>query len=62
MNEDLLLIKKLESMRALHADLDNKIDHESLDEFTKQRLKRERLQVKEQIIRLEQVVYPDIIA
>ncbi len=62
MNEDLLLIKRLESLRVEHAELDNKIDNEPLDEFTRQRMKRERLRLREEITRLEQVVYPDIIA
>lgn len=62
MNEDLLLIKKLESMRAQHRDLDDKIKTNGLDEFTRQRLKRTKLQLRDEINKLEQVVYPDIIA
>lgn len=62
MNEDLLLIKRLESLRVQHKQLDDKIDHEALDEFSRQRLKRERLKVREEIAKLERVVYPDIIA
>lgn len=62
MNEDLLLIKKLESMRAQHRELDSKIQINGLDEFTRQRLKRTKLQLRDEIIKLEQVVYPDITA
>jgi hypothetical protein len=62
MNEDLILIKRLEYLRSEHQALDNRIDHEALDEFTKQRLKRERLILNDQIHRLEHMIYPDIIA
>ena len=62
MNEDLVLIKRLEALRAQHKQLDDRIDHETLDEFTRQRLKRERLKVHDQILEIERVVYPDIIA
>lgn len=62
MNEDLMLIKRLESLRAQHKQLDDKIDHDTHDEFTRQRLKRERLRVHDQILEIERVVYPDIIA
>lgn len=62
MNEDLLLIKQLESLHAQHKALDDKIDHEPLDDFTRQRLKKERLNLRTQISQIEQVVYPDIIA
>lgn len=62
MNEDLMLFKRLESLRLQHKELDDKIDHEVLDEFTRQRLKRERLRLHDQIMQIELVVYPDIIA
>jgi hypothetical protein len=62
MNEDLMLIKQLESLRAQHKQVDDRIDHEALDEFTRQRLKRERLHLREKISELERTVYPDIIA
>lgn len=62
MNEDLLLIKKLESMRAQHRQLDEKISVNGLDEFTRQRLKKTKLQLRDEIIKLEQEIYPDIIA
>jgi hypothetical protein len=62
MNEDLVLIKRLESLRAQHKQIDDRIDHESLDPFTTQRLKRERLAVRTEINKIEQIVYPDIIA
>jgi len=63
MNEELLLIKRLDMLRAEHDLLDSQIDHDpSIDEFTRQRLKRKRLQLRDEISRLEQIVYPDIIA
>jgi hypothetical protein len=62
MNEDLLLIKRLESLRQQHRELDDKIMHNGLDEFTRQRLKKTKLQLRDEIIKIEQVVYPDIIA
>jgi len=62
MNEDLLLIKRLETMREQHRELDDKIKLNGIDEFSKQRFKKMKLQLRDEIIRLEQLVYPDIIA
>jgi hypothetical protein len=62
MNEDLLLIKRLESLRADHRDLDQTIKDPKLDEFTRTRLKKQKLMLHDEIYKLEQVVYPDIIA
>jgi hypothetical protein len=62
MNEDLLLLKRLEALRLQHRDLDDKIQMNGLDEFSKQRFKKMKLQLRDEIIRIEQQVYPDIIA
>lgn len=62
MNEDLLLIKRLESLRAQHRDLDEKIKVNGLDEFTRKRLQKMKLEMKDQIVKIERIVYPDIIA
>ena len=62
MNEDLLLLKRLESLRDQHRELDEKIRLNGLDEFTKQRFKKMKLQLRDEIIKIEQIVYPDIIA
>ena len=62
MNEDLILIKRLEALRAEHRALDDKLQKEAFDEFTRQRLKKEKLAMHDQILRIEQIVYPDIIA
>lgn len=62
MNEDILLIKRLEALRDQHRELDGKIQINGIDEFSKQRFKKMKLQLRDEIIRIEQVVYPDIIA
>ena len=62
MNEDLLLIKQLESLRAQHRDFDEKIKEPALDEFTRKRFQKMKLFLRDEIMKLEQVVYPDIIA
>lgn len=62
MNEDLLLLKRLDALRLQHRDLDDKIKTNGLDEFSRQRYKKMKLQLRDDIIRLEQILYPDIIA
>lgn len=62
MNEDLMLLKQLEEMRERHRELDQKIALNGLDEFTRKRLQKEKLHMRDEIYKLEQVVYPDIIA
>jgi hypothetical protein len=62
MNEDLELIKKLEFLREHHRELDQKIKEDALDEFTRKRLQKEKLHMRDEIYKLEQYVYPDIIA
>jgi hypothetical protein len=62
MNEDLLMLKRLEALRAQHKELDEKIDSGDLDEFTRQRYAKMRLNLRDEMHRLEQLVYPDIIA
>lgn len=62
MNEDLLLLKRLEALRAQHKDVDDKIDSGGLDEFTRSRMQKIRLNLRDEIFRLEKLVYPDIIA
>jgi hypothetical protein len=62
MNEDLLLQKQLETLRDQHRELDDKIKLNGIDEFSKQRFKKMKLQLRDEIIRLEHQIYPDIIA
>jgi hypothetical protein len=62
MNEDLILVKQLEFLRTQHRDIDLKVNENALDEFTRKRLQKEKLAIRDQIMRLEHMVYPDIIA
>lgn len=62
MNEDLLLLKRLEALRFQHRELDDRIRTNGLDEFTRKRLQIEKLRMKDEIFKIEQIVYPDIIA
>ncbi len=62
MNEDLLLIKELEALKAQHRELDTQINEGGLDEFTLRRCKQTKLALRDKIARLERFVYPDIIA
>lgn len=62
MNEDLLLIKRLEALRAEHRDLDMRIKGEAMDEFSRQRYQKMKLHMRDEIAKLERLVYPDIIA
>ena len=62
MNEDLLLLKQLESLRFEHRELDEKIKNNSLDEFSRILLKKKKLALRDEIMKIEQVLYPDIIA
>jgi hypothetical protein len=62
MNEDLQLIKRLEYFRAQHRELDEKIRVPELDEFSRKRLQKEKLALRDQIMRLEHLVYPDVTA
>ncbi|MEM6619649.1 MAG: YdcH family protein [Pseudomonadota bacterium] len=63
-NEVLLL--KLALLREQHRDLDEAIhalhDRGTADMLTMQRLKRQKLALKDQIARLEDEITPDIIA
>lgn len=62
MDEDLVQIKELETLRAQHRDLDNLINEGKLDEFTLRRFKQTKLALRDKITMLERFVYPDIIA
>lgn len=57
---------KLEVLRQEHRDLDTAIDalqdRAASDMLTVQRLKKQKLQLKDQITRIEDQVTPDIIA
>lgn len=62
MNEDLLLIKQLEGLRLEHRDLDDKIKTNGIDEFTRKRLQKTKLALRDKINELERILYPDVIA
>ena len=66
MDEELTLIKKLDTLRSKHRELDDTIDNlnndDLSDELHLRRLKKEKLFIREKIFQLEQVIYPDIIA
>lgn len=62
MNEELLLMKKLDALRAQHRELDEKLKMDYMDDFTRQRFKKMKLEMRTEISRIEQLVYPDIIA
>ncbi len=58
--------KQVESLKLEHRDLDDVIDHlnetRPFDQLQIQRLKKRKLILKDQIIRLESQLVPDIIA
>jgi hypothetical protein len=62
MNEDIMLEKRLDFLRAKHHELDEMINTSAMDEFTKMRLKKEKLAMRDQIMQIEAIVYPDVIA
>ena len=63
--EDVLRVK-LEVLRHEHRDLDDAIaaleDQGRADQFTLKRLKKQKLQLKDRISRIEDQLTPDIIA
>lgn len=66
MANDELLKNQLEELRREHRKLDGEIealhsDHTS-DQLTLRRLKKRKLQLKDQITQIEDRLYPDIIA
>ena len=62
MNEDLLLLKRLESLRFEHRELDERIKFNSLDEFSRKLLQKKKLQLRDEMHKLERMLYPDAIA
>ena len=62
MDEELILMKRLEALRIEHRELDLRIEEEELDEFTRKKLQKTKLVVRDAIADLERTLYPDIIA
>lgn len=61
-NEDKIL-EQLEALKKEHRALDDLIDGcDASNQLQIQRLKREKLMVKDKIAKLEAMLYPDIIA
>ena len=65
MNRTDVLRTKLEVLRQEHRDLDMAIDalaEKGADQLAVQRLKKKKLQLKDQIAKLQDLMTPDIIA
>lgn len=66
MEDQNALRQRLEVLRAEHSDLDDVIARLSestpYDQLQMQRLKKQKLGLKDQIIQLENILLPDIIA
>ena len=66
MNDEIVIFKKLELLKEKHRELDETIDQISggvlTDQLQLHRLKKERLAIRDQMSRLEDILYPDIIA
>ncbi len=64
MNEELALEKRLDYLREKHRELDAQV--KSLDPrndvFMHNRLKKEKLAIRDEITRIEAELYPDIVA
>jgi hypothetical protein len=65
MDEELRLTKRRDDLLARHRTLDDQIKAlggAPLNEFLVRRLKQEKLRLRDEIAKIEQVLYPDIIA
>ena len=66
MDEELVMMKKLDSLKIQHRELDDVIrqlgDTSHSDELYLCRLKKQKLDLRDQIVRIEEVLYPDLIA
>ena len=66
MDEDELLLARLEELKRQHRTLDEEIrelvESPLADQLRLRRLKKQKLQLKDEIARVEDKLYPDIIA
>lgn len=66
MNDELNLEKKLDNLREQHRTLDSEIERLLESPYSDQlllfRLKREKLSLRDQMLAIEEELYPDIIA
>ncbi len=65
-NDDQALRERLAQLKQLHRDLDNEIkaleQHVRTDQLQLTRLKKRKLALKDEIARIEDQLFPDIIA
>ncbi len=62
MEDEVELMRKLDALRDRHERLDSRLSEMMADQLETVRLKKEKLSLKDQIYRLEEMLYPDIIA
>lgn len=65
MDEELKLLKRLDDLRDRHRELDEQIKSctmNALNQLLMMRLKKEKLTLRDEIVQLERILYPDIIA
>lgn len=65
MDEEIALQKRLDYLRQKKWELDDEIDALSVsehNEFETKRKKKEKLMLNDEILRLQAILYPDIIA
>ena len=63
MNDDIVLIKQLDELKDQHRQLDEEINQlmgSGSDEMQIARLKKRKLQLRDQIMTLEVEIYPDM--
>lgn len=61
--EEVAMFRRLDALRQRHRKLDEQISGSSPhDQFTVFRLKKEKLQLRDEIVNIENTLYPDIIA
>ncbi len=63
MNDDIVLIKQLDELKDQHRQLDEEINQlmgAGQDEMQLARLKKRKLQLRDQIMTLEVEIYPDM--
>jgi hypothetical protein len=60
MNDDTLVFKQLEELKEMHRLLDSEIEHGMYDEMTRARKKKQKLQIRDQILALEIELFPDV--
>ncbi len=62
MDEELILAKRLDSLREKHRVLDEEAKDLTLDAFSQMRIKKEKLSLRDEIAQIERILYPDLIA